>query len=80
MGFLFAILAALIGWQNGRLGRNEIKGIAVVVLGWTTVTTVAALPAFDPAGVAVAIVYRTLIVGGAYALGVGLHRWRKRRR
>jgi hypothetical protein len=69
-----------VGWQHGRLGANELKGIAVVVLGWTTVATVAALPSISFFGIVAAIVARTLVVGGGYGMGVALHRWRKRRR
>jgi hypothetical protein len=80
MDILFAIIAALVGWQHGRFGRHELKGIAVVVLGWTAVTTVAALPGFSLLGIAAALIVRILIVGGGYGVGVLLHRWRKPRR
>ena len=75
-----AIVAVILGWKYRTLGRQEGKAIAIVVLGWTAVTTAAALPSFSPVGLLYVLVFRTLVVGGAYAVGVLLGRlwaWRR---
>jgi len=74
-----AFIAALAGWQHGRLGRRELKGIAIVAIGWTVVTTVANFPAFSLMGTTVVVLWRAAVVGVPYAAGVGLRRWRARR-
>ena len=53
MEFVAVAIAAVLGWQVGTLGRKELKAIAIVVLGWTTVTTLASLPYVSVAGVLV---------------------------
>jgi hypothetical protein len=77
-----AIVAAILGWKYRTLGAQEAKAIAIVVLGWTTVTTAASLPYFSPGGLLYVLVFRTLVVGGAYAAGALLGRlsarWRRR--
>lgn len=70
MELIAAIIAAIVGWGHGRLGARELKGVAVVVGGWTAVTTIAAIPYISAEGIVLDLAWRALIVGGAYALGV----------
>jgi hypothetical protein len=79
MDLLVAVVSAILGWRNGRLGERELKGIAIVVLGWTAVTTVASLPYVSLTGLAAVLVVRTLLVGAPYALAVFARRLRRRR-
>ena len=44
MELFFAIIAGILGWQHGTLGAREVKAIAIVVAGWTAVTTAASVP------------------------------------
>ncbi|HEY7806568.1 MAG TPA: hypothetical protein VIC34_05155 [Croceibacterium sp.] len=62
------VVSAVLGWQVGRIGRREIKGIAIVVLGWTAVTTVASLPYVSLAGLLVVLVWRALLIGAPYTI------------
>jgi hypothetical protein len=65
----------------GRHVRAQgIKAIAIVVLGWTTVTTLASIPNVSVYGVLVTLALRTLLIAVPYTVGVLLRRWRKRRR
>ena len=77
-----AIVAVILGWKHRTLGTQEAKAISIVVVGWTAVTTAAALPSFSPVGLLYVLVFRALVVGGAYAAGVLLGRlsarWRRR--
>ena len=77
---IVAVASAVLGWQNGRLGRRELKGIAIVVLGWTAVTTVASLPYVTLTGLVFVLVARTLLIGAPFALAVLARRLPRRRR
>ena len=75
---IVAAVSAVLGWQNGRLGRRELKGIAIVVLGWTAVPTAASVPFVSPSGLAFVLVARTLLVGAPFALAVLARRLQRR--
>nr|WP_166178077.1 hypothetical protein [Altererythrobacter segetis] len=79
MDFIAAITAVVVGWQSGRIDRRHLKGIAIVVLGWTAVTTVAGLTYLGLTGLLFVIVYRALLVGLPYAAGVAVRRLQRRR-
>ena len=80
MEFVAVAIAAVLGWQVGTLGRKELKAIAIVVLGWTTVTTLASLPYVSVAGVLVVLAFRTLLIAVPYTLAMLLKRWRRSKR
>jgi len=80
MDLITAIIAAVVGWQSGRIDRRHLKGIAIVVLGWTAVTTVAGLPYLSLTGLFFVIVYRALLVGLPFCAGVAVRRLQARRR
>jgi hypothetical protein len=75
-----AVISAVLGWQIGRIGRRELKGIAIVVLGWTAVTTVASLPYISLTGLLAVLVFRTLLIGAPYMLAALARRFQRRRR
>jgi uncharacterized membrane protein len=80
MEIIAVFIAGLLGWQVGTFGRKEVKAIAIVVIGWTTVTTLASVPYVSVDGVFVTLALRTLLIAVPYTVGMLLRRWRKRRR
>ena len=80
MELVAIVVAAALGWSRGTLGSHELKAIAIVVLGWTAVTTVASLPHIAIADVLFVLAFRTLLVGGPYAIAALAKGWRTRRR
>ena len=80
MEFVAVFIAAVLGWQVGTLGTKELKAIAIVVLGWTTVTTLASLPYVSVEGVLVVLGFRTLLVAVPYTVGMLLKRWWRSKR
>ena len=44
MELIAIIVAGLLGWQNGGFGKRELQIIALVVIGWSAVTSAAAVP------------------------------------
>lgn len=80
MEFVAVLIAALLGWQIGAFGRKEVKAIIIVVLGWTTVTTLASLPYVSVEGVLVVLAFRALLIAAPYGIGVLLKRWRSAKR
>lgn len=80
MELVAIIIAAALGWSRGTFGSHELKAIAIVVLGWTAVTTVASLPYVAFGDVLFVLAFRTLLVGVPYALAALVKTWRARRR
>jgi hypothetical protein len=80
MELIAVIIAALVGWQSGQFDARHLKGLAIAVLGWTAVTTVASLPYISVTGLLLVLAFRALVVGLPYAAGVGARRLRARRR
>lgn len=79
MEIMAVLVAALLGWKYARFGRNELKVLAIVVLGWTTVTTAATIPYVSMAEIAFLLVLRTLVVALPYSAAALARRWRTRR-
>jgi hypothetical protein len=75
-----AVISAVLGWRIGSIGRRELKGIAIVVLGWTAVTTVASLPYVSLTGLLAVLVLRTLLIGAPYTIAALAKRFQRRRR
>jgi len=83
MGFLEVIaiaVSAVLGWRSGRLGERAVKAIAIIVLGWTAVTTIASLPYVSLPTLLIVLVIRTLLVGGPYTIAALTTRLQRRRR
>ena len=77
---IIAAVSAVLGWQSRRIGEREVKGMAIVVLGWTAVTTVASLGYIDVSGVLAVLVYRALLVAAPFTIAALVRRLRDRRR
>jgi hypothetical protein len=77
---IVAVVSAVLGWRLGRLGRREAKAVAIIVLGWTAVTTVASLPYVSLTGVLAVLAFRILLVGAPYTLAALANRLQRRRR
>jgi hypothetical protein len=75
-----AVVSAVLGWQIGYVGRREVKAIAIVVLGWTAVTTVASLPYVSLTGLLVVLIWRTLLIGAPFTIAALAKRMQRRRR
>ena len=80
MELIAAIVAAAMGWKFGTFGAREVKAIAIVVLGWTTVTTLASLPYVDVVGLLVLLAFRVMLIALPYGAGVLVNRLQRRRR
>ena len=77
---IIVVVSAVLGWQSWRICEREIMAFAIVVLCWTAVSTVASLGYIDVAGLVLALVYRTVLVGAPYLIATLGGRLRKRRR
>jgi hypothetical protein len=80
MEFIAIVIAAILGWQFAALGPREIKAIAIVVAGWTAVTTAASVPYLTLEGFVFSLVYHTVVVTVPYVLGALARRLFGRRR
>ena len=74
------IVSAVLGWRSGRIGEREAKAIAIIVLGWTAVTTVASLPYVSLTSLVAVLIYRVLLIGAPYTLAAVAKRLQHRRR
>jgi hypothetical protein len=73
------IIAALLGWQNGRFGRRELQAMALVVVGWSAVLAVASVPYLTLGALAYSLVYHALVVVVPYGLASLARRLKDRR-
>jgi len=80
MEFIAIFVAGLVGWQNGTFGKRELQIIALVVAGWTAVTTAAAVPYLTLEALVFDLFYHTVVVAVPYAVGVLAHRLTQRGR
>ena len=78
MEFLAIIVAALLGWKNATLGRRELKALVIVVVGWTAVTTAAAIPYVSLERTLLALMIRTLVIAVPYVVAALITRSRSR--
>ena len=70
MELIAVIIAAILGWQHGTLGAREAKVIAIVVAGWTAVTTAASVPYLTIESFVLSLAWHAVVVAAPYALGV----------
>ena len=80
MELIAVIVGGILGWQHGTLGAREAKVIALVVAGWTAVTTAASVPYLTLEGFVVSLAWHTVVVAVPYALGALAKRLFGRRR
>ena len=74
------IVAGLIGWQNGTFGKRELQIIAIVVVGWSAVTSAASVPYLTLEGLLFDLFYHAVVVSVPYAVGALAKRLSERRR
>ena len=79
MEIIAILIAGLVGWQNGTFGKRELQIIALVVCGWTAVTTAAQVPYLTLEGLVFDLFYHTIVVAVPYAVGALAHRLLQRR-
>jgi hypothetical protein len=80
MEIIAIIVAGLLGWQNGRFGKNELQIIALVVVGWSAVTSAASVPYLTLGGLLYELFYHAVVVTVPYGVGVLARRLSERRR
>ena len=80
MELIAIIIAAILGWQHGTLGAREAKVIALVVAGWTAVTTAASVPYLTVEGFLVSLAWHAVVVAVPYAIAALARRLFGRRR
>jgi hypothetical protein len=80
MELIAMLVAGLIGWQNGTLGKRELQIIALVVVGWSAVTSAASVPYLTLGQLLFDLFYHTVVVAVPYAVGALARRLSERRR
>ena len=80
MEFIAIIVAGLIGWQHAAFGMRELQIIALVVVGWTAVTTVALVPYLTVGALVYMLFYHAVVVTVPYVVGALAKRLSQRRR
>ena len=80
MELIAIIVAGLLGWQNGSFGKRELQIIALVVVGWSAVTSAAAVPYLTLGGLLYDLFYHAVVVTVPYAVGALAKRLSERRR
>ena len=79
MELIAVIIGGILGWQHGTLGAREAKVMAIVVAGWTAVTTAASVPYLTLESFVVSLGWHTVVVVVPYALGALVKRVSRRR-
>lgn len=80
MELIAVLIAGILGWQHGTLGAREVKVMALVVAGWTAVTTAASVPYLTFEGFLFSLAYHALVISVPYAMGALAKRLFSRRR
>ena len=70
-------IAAIVGWQVGTIGARELKGLALVVAGWTAVDTVAMVPYLSAESFLYTLANHAAVVCIPFAVAVGLRRLKR---
>jgi|GEM_PF-3111327 len=78
MELIAILISGIVGWQVARLGSRELKGIAVVVIGWTVAMMAASVFDLSVEAVLYTLVYNAALITVPYGIGVLLRRWRMR--
>ena len=80
MELIAILIAGILGWQHGTLGVREAKVIALVVAGWTAVTTAASVPHLTVDGFVFSLAWHAVVVAVPYTLAALAKRVFARRR
>jgi hypothetical protein len=79
MELIAIIVAGVLGWQHGRLGTRELKIIALVVVGWSAVTSAASVPYLTLGSLAFDLFFHAVVVAVPYGVGALARRVAERR-
>jgi len=79
MELIAILVGGLLGWQNGTFGKRELQIIALVVVGWSAVTSAAMVPYLTLAALAYDLFYHAVVVTVPYAVGALAKRLSERR-
>jgi hypothetical protein len=66
MEIMAIIVAVILGWQHAALGKHEWQIIALVVAGWTAVSTAASVPYLALGSFLFDLFYHTVVVTVPY--------------
>jgi len=80
MDLIAIIVGGLLGWQHGTFGKRELHIIALVVVGWSAVTSAASVPYLTLESLGFNLLYHAVIVTVPYAVGALARRVSSRRR
>jgi hypothetical protein len=79
MELIAIIVAGLLGWQHGTLGKRELQIIALVVVGWSAVTSAASVPYLTLRSLGFDLFYHAVVVVVPYLVGALVGRVARRR-
>jgi len=79
MELIAIIVAGVLGWQNGSLGKRELQIMALVIVGWSAVTSAASVPYLTLTSLAYDLFYHTIVVAVPYLVGALARRVSERR-
>jgi hypothetical protein len=68
MEIIAIIVSAVLGWQHASLGAREVKVIALVVAGWTAVTTAASVPYLTFDRFVFSLIWHTVVIAVPYGV------------
>jgi hypothetical protein len=80
MELIAIIVAGLLGWQNGGLGKRELQIMALVIVGWSAVTSAAAVPYLTFETLLFDLFYHAVVIAVPYGVGALAKRLSERRR
>jgi hypothetical protein len=69
MELIAIIVAGLLGWQYGTLGKRELQIMALVVVGWSAVTSAASVPYLTLRSLGFDLFYHAVVVAVPYGVG-----------
>lgn len=79
MELIALIAGGALGWKHASFGKLELQIMALVVVGWTAVTTVASVPYLTLDGTLFSLAYHAVLVAVPYSAGALAKRLRGRR-
>lgn len=80
MELIAILIAGILGWQHGTLGKREAQIIGLVVVGWSAVTSAAAVPYLTLGSLGFDLFYHAVVVTVPYVVGALARRLSERSR
>ncbi|WP_305097354.1 hypothetical protein [Croceibacterium aestuarii] len=75
MELIAIIIAAVLGWQHASFGKREVQVMALVVAGWTAVTTAASVPYLTTGSFVFSLLLHTAVVVVPYGIAALARKW-----